>query len=259
VIWKTWRENRRLVLGYLSLALLFVAVEGALTWRVALTQGPIGVIGTLARMALVSEEAQVILPGIMGFFVAIVLGVEIGLRDFENRVERFWQARPIPMAAYFRTRYALGLVFALGMAAIPALLAYAMASGLAALAVAWWQSDFGTMNYTWQIWEFLVFYAPQAVLVYGVSVLAATLTHRRVVSMVFGLAVALGLQLIFGLSEEMSVWPGRVLGDWNWALGYWVIIGTALMGLGWLAGLSIRHHWRERFDAALVAGPKASG
>jgi hypothetical protein len=230
VVWKTWRENRWLVMGYLSLALLYLAagIEGI--WYINAFD--------------FYNDPLIDLPGIMCLPVAIILGVDIGLRDFENHVERFWQARPIPTGSYFGKRFALGAAFALAMAVIPALTLY----------VGFYELD----PFREIVSGYLRYYAPQVVLVYGASALFATLINRRVVSMVAGLAVAVGLQMPIDFSRAVYDLRGHVMYDMGWALAYIAGISIATAGLGWLAAQSIRGRWRERFDVPLAAGESAS-
>jgi ABC-type transport system involved in multi-copper enzyme maturation permease subunit len=235
VVWKTWRENRVLVLGYLSLAMFFLAAEIEVIWYINAFGYQISGVGRIFY-----GEWLFGLPEVMCFLVAIILGVDIGLRDFENRVERFWQARPIPSGSYFGKRFALGAAFALAMAVIPMLMLYAGSYDLTHL------SEVAS--------DFLRYYAPQVVLVYGASVLFATLINRRVVSMVAGLAVAVGLQMPLDISRAVYDLRDNIMNDMEWALAYFVVIAIATAGLGWLAALSIRGRWRERLDVPLAAG-----
>jgi hypothetical protein len=192
--------------------------------------------------------------GFVSFVVAIILGVDMGLSDFDNRVERFWQSRPIPVAAYFRKRYALGLVFILAMAALPPLMVYVGAPW----GLEWPFARMGHAAYAEKMLlgvrevasEFLFDFVPQAALVYGVAVFLGTLTRRRVMSMVLGLATAPWIVLI---GYIISLVPGM-----GWAVARCAILVIGTAGLGWLAGLSIRGRWRERFDAGLVPMPRVN-
>ncbi len=252
VVWKTWREYRRLVLGYLGLALLFVVLDGALAWYYVIhweeVRNGTKESNALWRLGSDTGPLLVVLPAIGAYLMAIVLGVDLGVRDFENRLERFWESRPIPAADYFRKRFALGAAFTLAMAVIPALVVYAGRWLL--LHPNNELGDFLTDMAT----AFLLFFVPQIALLYGLSALLATLSRRRVVPMVFGVAVAIVMQMIFANQDSQLIYHllNDIMKGTVVSVVYIAVMALATTGLGWVAALSIQGRWRERLDTAVA-------
>ncbi len=277
VVWKTWRELRWFVLGYLGVTLAFVAVDGILSWYAATVYQTSPVLQSLYREGILSGALLVGLPGVMSFLIAIVLGVEIGMRDFDSHLESFWRSRPISLGKYFNTRYAVGLTCALAVAAIPALVVYGAATGGQPVLLSISRADnfrgfphdaMDTLVQTQSMTlAFCYFFLPQVALVFTASTLFATLTRRPVISLVLGVGFALGLQMLFIASPRLEQWRTTIESQPDRAVAYASIVLAGTSALAWLAMISVTRGWRAWFEtghapfskAQTVAGQEGGG
>jgi hypothetical protein len=267
ILWKTWRESRLLLLGFAAAATCFVMATGSVMWWAV--HRAVGAGGSSPPiLAGASSHFIEVLPGLGAVLATIIMGVDIGMRDFENRLETFWQSRPIAAAHYMQRRFWLGFALLL-----PALLWVSALGFLYFLATrllfpdpeVWspvlreWRPKQYYSLYAYQVagdaGEFLVFFVPQAFVIYGFSVLCATLTRRRVISLTLGIGGGMGLQMLFALAD-MQPTVQLIKQQALFTAGYWVMMLALTAGLGWLSMLSVKWDWRAWFEQALT--PRAS-
>ncbi len=270
VLWKTWREARLAVGGFLAIAGGFMACAGGMVWWGIhqMLQGEDG--SWNVRQA--GADMFVVVPGILSILVVILVGVDIGMRDFENRLESFWQSRPICAGGYMAKRFLSGLLVlapvllivpALGLLYIPVthqlfptMERWAGTLGGMVKVASWKETPSG--DYAYRVaadaLAFLTLYVPQALVIYGMSVLCATLTRRRVISLVMGIGCGLALQMLFAMEEMHHVTnlikegPG-----FTEVLVYAGIMAAVTALLGWLAVLSVKLDWRAWFERRVGA------
>lgn len=286
ILWKSWREVRRLILLYGILVLAFIVIDSLLIQR-ALNQGLYFYPG---------PEMLAILPVLMGLVTIILLGTDVGLREAETHLENFWHSRPIPHAPYFRRRFAFGLFLSLLLLLIPAIFI---------LSISIWQLQTSRPPMELMAWEmpthrsvispvlpppdgprpvfpdwpasrdfyavmemrdflhraqgttvalFLLF-APQAVLFFSLSAFVATLSRRRIIPLMFAFAFAIAFQLLY-VGNTFYRWVYEIW-DWQsmitWVLYYAYCLTLLILSaaLARLATKSTTANWRARLERHL--------
>jgi ABC-type transport system involved in multi-copper enzyme maturation permease subunit len=259
ILWKTWREARLLVMGFVALAAIFmVCAGGTIWWSIGLTRAEQAGVSGLRQAAV---SMCVVVPGIFSVLVAVLMGVDIGMRDFENRLEEFWQSRPIRAGGYMGKRYFGGLLVlmpvllivpVMGLLYAPATRMYCPAPEIWAVQTAemggaqWYYSHYA-YDVPADALQFLALYVPQALVIYGVAVLGATLTRRRVISLVIGIGAGLGLEMVLGISEMHDL-ARQVMITPECLVAYAGIMAAVTGVLGWAAVMSVKWEWRAWFE-----------
>jgi hypothetical protein len=259
VMWKTWREVGWMCGLYAQLALVIVL---ALAAGIAFQEH--------GRSAYSFERPRPLEPDLWmtvftlaAGFVVIAVGVEIGMGDFERRVDRFFLSRPVPAGAYFWKRFTLGWVWVLAATAIPAAVAWVLASwnrtySPAMGQPAWLPGGGLRESARIQAGDFLVYVVPAFSLLYAGAVAAAAFLRWRVAAMILSLALPFGHYLLLAvLGHYLPVaddWYRHIFGptpDARYIAAYtaWLLLCTWLTAA--FAAACHRHDWRHTLEERL--------
>lgn len=173
ILWKSWRESRRLVLGYLAATSVLIVATSVLL-RVTLgsfREGPFILLYPLTVFSLI---------------VTAMLGVDVGMRESETQLENFWKSRPIPAPGYFWRRYIFGWLFSLLAMTAPLGLLFII---LCAQSIA--EPSNGVDSSRNYAGFTLMAAVPPVTLAYAVAVFMATLSRRRIIPLTVSLALCL--------------------------------------------------------------------
>jgi hypothetical protein len=269
VLWKTWRELRLLVLGYLAAAVAFALAVAAASvyaggrWNYEYYRNnPLARV--LNQLTLTDVDAALSYCGLTSLFVSLLIGAEVGLGDFDRRLDRFWQSRPIRQARYFWTRFLLAGGLVIGCVVAPPLLLQHACS---------WQASHVRLGEAWRWLRWaetarrtLLPAACNGITAFALAAFVAAFFRRRVPSLAIaaGLALTQSLLLTFSISHHSSTLPSAIAQAYLYyrsaplqptrqaELIAEVVATLAAVGLlGWLAQLAFQYDWKSRLETAV--------
>ena len=123
VNWKTWRDIRWYIIAFAAAVLIYpiTCVHSIVPPRPLLVNfSPFE--ATVYWVQLQGLQFFAEFTTCTGFILAALVGVQIGVGDFEGRIPGFWQSRAIDVRRYFTWRYSRGLFAVLLCILLPLLL-----------------------------------------------------------------------------------------------------------------------------------------
>jgi hypothetical protein len=212
ILWKQFRESGPIV------AVGLVAILGFFLGILATD------LGYYVRNASYTVDLLVSITAMIGFVVALIVGIGMFDQDLGPRLNDFWRSRPIHPDLWFWTKYLAGLSI-IGLALYsPVLIAF------------WWSWQGGNVRVDFAIGATMVLGFHMAI--YATATATIVLIRQPIYAAILGVGAAL-----VGVAIVESIWGTEAI-NLNWiihASGF----GTA--GLATLvAWLAVRYNWGRK-------------
>ncbi len=185
ILWKTWGESRHFICLYLLAAFLIISYSNATTYSL-FSRGIW--LASFGNVSFIYGLASLLSYG--SLFAALIIGGNIGITDFEHRLDHFWLSRPLHPPLYFYRRYFSGLLITLTTFIVPCLFYVLLALYGYLQSPRGYAFRYGFDSYPLQLaeipfqTEFQSFWTvPQLCLVYGISVFSAAFIRQRILAM----------------------------------------------------------------------------
>ncbi len=265
ILWKTWKEISWIWSWYVAVSFALMIAVGIYSQYELLYGGRYlyeswngrGYPADLARELPDLTATVISIYSYVGLFFVIVVGVEIGMGDFERGVDGFWRSRPIESKAYFGRRFLTGWVVSMIALLLP-MLFVRLNNGAQHATFRYLHQDqysrfIGLTNEPMQIVSDVTWYViPLLSAVYAMSAMFGAFIRRRVVAMVATAAVLIctvgfGWELVrsaVGILRQIALEQ-----RWPWiSICLWLLV-TLLFG--WFAQLGFQGDWKEKISVFL--------